>query len=129
MKRYMKRFFLGKSAWIFSCPVWGGYKTRISSTAKNRKWLIFLVRNSFLVADSCWAMVRSGNSISAYFTEDTYQKRLEQRNFSNLAVISWFLTFQDKYNICTLSANIKRIVLGAKQDRKVGYRLDCLSVS
>jgi hypothetical protein len=26
---------------------------------------------AFLVPDSCWAMVRNGNSISADFTEDT----------------------------------------------------------
>jgi hypothetical protein len=37
------------------------------------------VRNSFLVPDSCRAMVRNTNRISADFTEDTIKKLLERR--------------------------------------------------
>ena len=43
----MNSFFPGKSVFIF-LVLCGEYKTRISSTTKNRNWLIFLVRNSYV---------------------------------------------------------------------------------
>jgi len=79
-----------------------------------------------VIPDSCRVMVRNGNSISADFTEHTIKKQhLFLLFLDNLAVTLVFLTLQDKYNIRTLTENIKfictRYKTGQKSSPKVRF--------
>ena len=76
--------------------------------------------------DSCRVMVRNGNSISADIREHTVKKQhLFLLFLDNLAVTLGFLTLQDKYNIHTLTENIKfictRCETGQKSSPKVRF--------
>jgi len=68
---------------------------------------------AFLVSDSCRAIVRNGNRISANLTEDTNENDYNDACSSYFQII-WhlfldFLILQDKHYIRTLLVNIKLI--------------------
>jgi hypothetical protein len=87
----------------------------------------------FLVPDSCWAMVRNGNSISRLHRghhQKQFKGCLIMLFLDNLAVILGSLTLQDKYNIHTLSENMKFICNRLRnRTEKLTERLAFLLVS
>jgi hypothetical protein len=102
-----------------TCSVW----------AVKKHWLVKCLLSTVtdqdiivLIPDSCWAMIRNGNSTRADFTEDTVKKirtTLVSALFRQFNIcLVCFLTLLYKYNIRTLSGYIKLICTRCETHQK-----------